>query len=399
MNLLEISMGKKLIINEIVEYNNSITTIDLKCLFNSKSFPEIMSSHRDEKVHNSFLSWFFNPDSEHGLFFFPIEKLLQLYAIRCKDDFLITNLYGFFDSLVIGDFKVDEVFIRKDKSQGDAGRPDIFIESKVSFAEIQKDINIVIENKVRSNESPEQTTKYYNYCENTSRKGAINLYFYLTPISTIEVDKLEKPECSCEKFIQINYQLLVDYLLEPALSLSIPNRIRFIIEEYLKSLSRPVELDNKIKKSVIMAITNSERELLRKFWEHNKDLILKAINAISEDEHQEPGVRDAAEKAKIAFDDRSEKVGAYVKRTLKNIIAEKGIKEEEVELMQTKKYSKDSFGIQFPLLVPANGSSPLHYWRDKVVICEKEYYLCCEWFEQINNNDREYFDKWLSKRD
>lgn len=44
------------------------------------------------------------------------------------------------------------------------------------------------------------------------------------------------PDCTFVNFTQINYQHLVDYLLEPALNQNITDKTKFIIKEYLQSI-------------------------------------------------------------------------------------------------------------------------------------------------------------------
>lgn len=402
MELMNCLMINKDVVKAIVEYNNNPIIKELKSHYRTKSFLEILSSNKDERTHNSFLSWFFNPNSEHGLFFFPIKKLLELYAIRCSEICKYSIEMDFFNALITGAFDVLVVSkVNKEKSIGIGGMPDIHIEMRISYhykkddrnIVVEKDVNVIIENKVESKEHNNQTTNYHKHFDQI--KESVNLYFYLNPISTIELNKLQKSECSSENFIQINYQQLVDYIFEPALNHDISERVRFIINEYLKSLSKPIKLNCNLKRTTTMAVTNNERELLIKFWEQNEDLIKRAMNAIVEDVHQAEEVRESVEEALIAL--TTEKVGAYVRRTLKEMFANNSISQEEVEKMQTAEYSRNTFHILHPLLIEAdiNRVAPIHYWKDRITIGSVNYFMCCEWFEQPNNNDRVHFDKWL----
>jgi hypothetical protein len=59
----------------------------------------------------------------------------------------------------------------------------------------------------------------------------------------------------------------------------------------LSQLSFSID-NNNYEEGLIMAIGNEERELLSKFWESNKQLIMASLYAISNDPTQEKDIRD-----------------------------------------------------------------------------------------------------------
>lgn len=66
--------------------------------------------------------------------------------------------------------------------------------------------------------------------------------------------------------------------------------------------------------------------------------------------------------------------------------------------MLTKEYSKETFDIQYPLLLKVSqtdGKSPARYYSSPLKIYGEDYFLCSEWFEVPANNDRPYLMKWL----
>jgi len=64
--------------------------------------------------------------------------------------------------------------------------------------------------------------------------------------------------------------------------------------------------------------------------------------------------------------------------------------------MLEKAYSKDAFGINFPLLVTENMEYEWgRYYVDPLTIRGKQYKLCNDWYESSNNNDRKYLLEWL----
>lgn len=90
------------------------------------------------------------------------------------------------------------------------------------------------------------------------------------------------------------------------------------------------------------------------------------------------------------------KVGAIANSVLREILESGLASEEEISLMQTEEYSKQSFGIQYPLLLrtDAHKTEP-HYYHDTLTIRGEHYRMCCEWYETSANNDRPYLMKWI----
>jgi hypothetical protein len=95
------------------------------------------------------------------------------------------------------------------------------------------------------------------------------------------------------------------------------------------------------------------------------------------------------------------KIGALVRGTLIKMFENNEISPEEVTLMQTSEYSKKTFDIQYPLLIKSSLSKDkkVHrYWAGTVEIYGDTYFICSEWYEVPQNNDRPYFMKWLEYR-
>ncbi|MFA9556726.1 hypothetical protein ACERII_05450 [Evansella sp. AB-rgal1] len=92
------------------------------------------------------------------------------------------------------------------------------------------------------------------------------------------------------------------------------------------------------------------------------------------------------------------KIGAIVRTVLRKILEEGKVSREEIERMQTKSFSRETFHIQYPLLQKASltpGVKPARYYSGTITIFGEEYYLCSEWYEVPANNDRPYLMKWL----
>lgn len=93
------------------------------------------------------------------------------------------------------------------------------------------------------------------------------------------------------------------------------------------------------------------------------------------------------------------KIGKLVQTVLRPLIISKATV-FEVSQMQGLEYSKETFGIQYPLLLKT--SSPVaekHYYSELLTIYGENYRLCCEWFETATNNDRPYVEKWIREHE
>lgn len=93
------------------------------------------------------------------------------------------------------------------------------------------------------------------------------------------------------------------------------------------------------------------------------------------------------------------KIGEIVRTVVRDILQSGKVSAEEVEMLQTKSYCKQTFDIQYPLLVKAslsNGISPKRYYSQGLTIRSERYFLCSEWFEVPGNNDRPYLLKWIN---
>lgn len=95
---------------------------------------------------------------------------------------------------------------------------------------------------------------------------------------------------------------------------------------------------------------------------------------------------------------REYKVGKIAQEVLAPMLSKGCATEAEIQLLQTEEHSKRVFHIQYPLLKKADTEQKLkHYYKNPISINGVKYFLCCEWFEQNNNNDREYLLKWIEK--
>lgn len=283
--------------DEIINFKNDPDFQKLENFYYSKSFSEILGVSRRELSHSGFICWLLNNTESHNLGDFPIRKFLDIILKYSKDKLKYNS--ELYNSFVTEDYEIERVNVEKEKSINKVGRLDIFVELTLLISGKQQNVKLIIENKVESKENNDQTNNYFNHFNTFVKENEVVIYIYLTPISTLELIELEEPECNCKTFIQINYQSIVDYLIEPALNQNISGRTKSILTEYLNSLSQPSINDefDEHKQELIMALGNEERKLLSSFWNKNQKLILAALYAISSDPEQEKDTRDSIREA------------------------------------------------------------------------------------------------------
>lgn len=93
------------------------------------------------------------------------------------------------------------------------------------------------------------------------------------------------------------------------------------------------------------------------------------------------------------------KIGVIVRKVLAKMLENGEVSKQEINMMQVKQYSKQTFDIQFPLLQKSSitkGISPLRYYSSPINIYGENYFLCSEWYEGPANNDRPYLLKWFA---
>lgn len=90
------------------------------------------------------------------------------------------------------------------------------------------------------------------------------------------------------------------------------------------------------------------------------------------------------------------KIGQLAWIVLKELLENGKASDQEITDMQTKPYSKNQFGLQYPLLVESGKTfDSARYYASPVKIKAKEYYMCSQWFETSKNNDRPLLEKWI----
>ena len=323
-------------LNNIVAFNNDPRLVSLREKYNEPSFFEIISKERSETTYSSFLKWLFLINSSRSNGVSPILSFLDILVKRClqQDDSLINS--DLRKAIVSRKLKLTNVSVKTEQYVSELAkriesshtdnhslleeisnycqdRIDIYIQGDVSIDQEKKQLQIIIENKIDSKEggakpnsrkkcSPEylkftkqpQTTRYFKATKQDNNDRVIQLYVFLTPLSSIRLDdfkllikeqerfKKENKKVRIlredKNFIQINYQDILDYVVTPLLNSSLSERTRFFLDEFKNELAFP-NIEGVDDQSCI-AIGKDTSELLTQYWTDYKDnLIIPAIKA------------------------------------------------------------------------------------------------------------------------
>ena len=110
-----------------------------------------------------------------------------------------------------------------------------------------------------------------------------------------------------------------------------------------------------------------------------------------------PAANEQIKESPISEDSYREfKVGKLAQVVLCKLLEDGKATPEEIQFMQTPHYSKQFFGLNYPLLVKADEPhDPVRYYSRPLNIGGIQYKLCSQWFETPANNDRPYLIKWI----
>ena len=275
----------------IIRMINSDTYQELKAYFSYKSIFSILGVMRSENVHSNFIAWLLNTEESHGLGTYPLQKFLEMLVIADSNaDYAVTPLFpdDLVDIIISGNYEITSSEVVREKVVT-GGRIDIFMDINLTTQEKEISLKVILENKVYSKEHSDQTQCYYDWAKNEFSSHSNVVFVYLTPLSMNSLQSLNEQECSCKNYIQINYQYLVEYVLEPCRKQEVSQYTATLIDNYLRNLSFPsLESENGIADKnfggMVMAVSEKERKLLLDFWENNKPLLLATLNVLKDDD-------------------------------------------------------------------------------------------------------------------
>lgn len=295
----------------IIKFNSDKDIIALREKYNEPTFFEIISKQRSETTYSSFLKWMFQSSSKDIGTVSPILLLLDVLVAKSKDNQIADEIKK---HIITRNFKINSIEVETEKSVSSVAvalgvnknnsaekdweeddiqkiiaksqdRIDIFISCDVELNDKDKParkLQIVIENKIDSGEgkgkskektqskkydNASQTQRYYYATALNNSENFVQLYVYLAPDGAAP--------CDHDKYVQINYQDIVDGIILPMLASStLSVRQRFFLEELKTELTFPSHESTKVRNNI--ANSKESIEYFKKIWEDYKGLILSA---------------------------------------------------------------------------------------------------------------------------
>lgn len=182
---------------KLIELKNSKEWISFEKYYMNYNVFNQFDFFRLEDIHTNVLKSLLIQDNVYGLYTYPLEKLIELLIIKnnSKAQIKIEDLYK---------YKIENINIKTQVAIDRKNRLDLLIEFKIN----NKKYNIILENKMLSEEHDEQCKRYIEYFSNLEDDDTNYIFVYLS---------LEKePKFNfVDKYICINYQELIDYVIEP----------------------------------------------------------------------------------------------------------------------------------------------------------------------------------------
>ena len=311
----------------LMQFHSNQATRAIIRKINQNSILDIYGIARSETHHSKFLAWLFNPNESHNTRELALRKLLNIAVRRGIEQNNQSKDFQWFRNTVLTSAThsstsasnvqvLTESYVEAQGKKGTKGRIDILVSNLALGGDF---INIIVENKIYSNEHDEQTTTYFEGINKKFPKQK-HIFLYLAPKSKCEMPIQHGPACTGKDFIEINYQDILTEVLTSILEEPISSATKIAIEDYIHCITSP-SIHSKNYNS--MATDKETNEMLKKFWDANEELILAAINAFANSgETKYKGV-DKVQKAITEFVDNKDYTqysingqGEYNKRKL-----------------------------------------------------------------------------------
>lgn len=312
-------------LQKIIEFNGDKDIIALREKYKEPTFFEIISKQRSETTYSSFLKWMFQSSSTDLSTVSPILLLLDVLVQRSQvqekkpEDKINLIDKDLKKHIITRNFKINNIEVETEKSVSTLAselysdgkrefeelndvedikkviakcqdRIDIFIRCNIEINKKEKELHIVIENKIDSVEGgvksssktntkydeATQTQRYYMASALKDKKDIMQLYVYLAPEGA--------DECESNKYIRINYQDIIDSIVIPMLASSkLSIRERFFLEELKTELTFPSLEGNNVKSSIALSDENTDK--FSDLWNNYKGLIIAAAIEASGDNY------------------------------------------------------------------------------------------------------------------
>ena len=267
-------MDNNTIKSKIINFYNDPLYQELKAFYDKTTLFNVLKIERNENRHTAFLAWLLDVKGSHGLGEEPLMKFMRL--ISKKDT---SNKYDI--PFLIGNYRTENFKVKTEKaveSKNKNGRMDLFISFDYMLmkeSDNLKHVDVIIENKIYSEEHDEQTKLYAEGVESKREdEQTTTIRVFLSP------DIVE--ECSGDvagfDYVKITYNDVLMDVIEPLQLMEMPQDARFLITDYIINLGQPLQKtdDNgKVKDQLdtILAIPNKTKENVYDLYKKHKDFL------------------------------------------------------------------------------------------------------------------------------
>ena len=328
-----------------LEMTKTNAYIELHKYYTQETILDVLGVARQENPHSAFLRWLFDIKGSHGLGDLPLRCLLETICLTKEDRYAQTNAWfvpetpneawnilsnnqkTYFDYIKYGRYEIIDASIANELVLEKQRRADIFIAAKLRLydekgagVDNEHYFIIVIENKIHSLEHDNQTIAYTKAIFNKSRAEKyisdcfsqeikLNHFPLILPIylnawqkgvieDALNGNRKSEALPSSQQFITINYQDILDGVLEKSLSYCTIDIASRRISEYIRCLGQAtlttdysINADSDGRKSnqqhLIMAVTNREKELAKQLLQNDyKQIIQDIFRSFTEDENR-----------------------------------------------------------------------------------------------------------------
>ena len=268
------------LVNEIDNFYLNPFYLQLDALRNStnQSFLDIVNKGNSETIHSNFLKWFLENKSFIKGSTSPLKNLLlialrnrdtELDQIVCKSDKSLEELLLRLRTNQIK--SVSQIKIEREATfslkKDPSGRNKRSVDLMIDFNIDDYRIRIIIENKIYTFEHDRQCEAYENFFVNHSKDPVDFVFFiFLAPY------RVAPNSLSSSKFISIDYQSILEFIIEPIL------KSAYHYDSYsISHLKQYYHTLTSMENNEPIAASQEYRELLKQFFDENKDLILTAM--------------------------------------------------------------------------------------------------------------------------
>lgn len=246
---------------KLIELKNSREWIEFENYYMNYNIFNQFDFIRFEDIHTNILKSLFIQENVYGLYNYPLKNLIELLIIKDSHNakIEIEDLYK---------YKIENVNVKTQVAIDRKNRLDLLIEFKIN----NKKYSIILENKIFSEEHNEQCQRYIEYFYNLKNDDTNYIFVYLS---------LEKnPNFNCaDRYICINYQELIDYVIEPcSYKCNNSNNNNVIsLYYYLASFCKLFDYACLSNENRIIPITRYGKELTCKLEEKYGELLIKQL--------------------------------------------------------------------------------------------------------------------------